>query len=107
MLSALTTKVLQPQLAHATRFVARSSPLTKSNKKHPSNDECFLLAGDEARTRDILLGKTINMNKHEAFSLFSALLNKILIPRKIIHRLHIGYMDFEPRLLLIYLRIIL
>ena len=67
----------------------------------------FYGAGDEARTRDILLGKTVNMNKHEAFSLFSALLNKILIPRKIIHRLHIGYMDFEPRLLLIYLRIIL
>ena len=56
-LTALTTKALQPQLAHATRFVARSSPLTKANKKDPSNDESFLLAGDEARTRDILLGK--------------------------------------------------
>ena len=51
------TKALQPQLARATRFVARSSPLTKTNKKHPSDDECSLLAGDEARTRDILLGK--------------------------------------------------
>lgn len=38
------TKALQPQLAHATRFVARSSPLTKTNKKHPSDDECSLLA---------------------------------------------------------------
>ena len=33
------------QLAHATRFVARSSPLTKTNKKHPSDDECSLLSG--------------------------------------------------------------
>ena len=31
--------------------------LIKANKKDPSLDESFLLAGDEARTRDILLGK--------------------------------------------------
>ena len=50
------TKVLQPPLAHATRSVARSSPLAQANKKEPFQDS-FLLAGDEARTRDILLGK--------------------------------------------------
>jgi hypothetical protein len=40
--------VLQPQLAHATRSVARSSPLAQANKKEPFQDS-FLLAGDEAR----------------------------------------------------------
>ncbi len=37
------TKVFQPQLAHATRSVARSSPLTQANKKEPFQDS-FLLA---------------------------------------------------------------
>ena len=36
------TKALQPQLAHATRFVARSSPLTKTNKKKPFSGLLFI-----------------------------------------------------------------
>ena len=36
---------------------SKSRHYHQANKKHPSFDECSLLAGDEARTRDILLGK--------------------------------------------------
>ena len=53
MLTALTTKALQPQLAHATRFVARSSPLTKANKKDPSYDESSLWSGRRGSGRII------------------------------------------------------
>ena len=40
-------KLLQPQLARATRKKLVQSTIS-ANKKHPSNDECSLLAGDEA-----------------------------------------------------------
>ena len=34
------------------------SPIViQANKKHPSNDECSLLAEDETRTRNNLLGR--------------------------------------------------
>ena len=39
---------------------SKSHHCHQANKKHPSFDECSLLAGDEARTRDILLGKDIS-----------------------------------------------
>ena len=85
---------------------SNSSLYLQANKKEPLT-WLFFISGRRGSNSRHPPWQTVNMNKHEAFSLFSALLNKILIPRKIIHRLHIGYMDFEPRLLLIYLRIIL
>ena len=48
---------LRPLPARATRKIGASRHYLAANKKHPSGDGCSLLAEDETRTRNNLLGR--------------------------------------------------